>query len=160
MLFVNHARFLLVLGGALALLGCAQKAPESAGSDIEAVNTIAAGWEKAYNEKNADAVAALYSEDAQLLPPGAAVVNGHAAIKDFWANDIATGWGQITITSDAGGTAGEWAWRAGAFSVQVTPVVTGKYVEVWHKTADGWRLHRDIWNSDAAPTTAEAPPAQ
>ena len=33
--------------------------------------------------------------------------------------------------------------------------MSGKYLEVWHRTAEGWRLHRDISNSDAPP---EAPP--
>jgi len=26
----------------------------------------------------------------------------------------------------------------------------GKYIVVWKNTADGWRLHRDIFNSNMA----------
>ena len=30
------------------------------------------------------------------------------------------------------------------------PPMSGKYLEVWHRTAEGWRVHRDILNLDAA----------
>jgi ketosteroid isomerase-like protein len=29
--------------------------------------------------------------------------------------------------------------------------VSGKYIVVWKKDGDAWRLHRDIWNTDPAP---------
>jgi ketosteroid isomerase-like protein len=37
----------------------------------------------------------------------------------------------------------------------------GKYIVWWKRTADGWRMHRDIWNSDrpaagSAPTPVKA----
>jgi len=28
----------------------------------------------------------------------------------------------------------------------------GNYVQVWIKTADGWKVHRDIWNSSLPPS--------
>ena len=151
----------LVLIGAAALAGCAPKAPQhDAAADEAAIEVAGENWEKAYNNKDADAIAALYSEDGQLLPPGAAVVNGRAAIRDFWAADIAATNAPITLTPDAGGGGGDWAWRSGSFSVPApdgSTAATGKYIEVWRRSADGWRLHRDIWNVDAA---APAPAAE
>ena len=46
-------------------------------------------WVKAYNGGDAKAVAALYAEDALLLPPGAPGVRGRAAILEFFTKDIA-----------------------------------------------------------------------
>ena len=126
------------------------------GADVAALTSAAAGWEQAYNDKNADAVAAIYTEDAQLLPQGAPAVNGRAAIREHYANEIATAWAKISVVSDANGVAGDWAWRSGTWSVETAPPVSGKYLEVWHRTAEGWRLHRDIFNLDAA----EAPNPQ
>ena len=100
-----------------------------AAADEAAVAAVAANWEKAYNEKNADAVAAIYCEDAQLLPPGPPAVTGRAAIRDFWANDIATGNMTFAITAEASGVDGDWAWRSGpwkATAADGSPGGTGK----------------------------------
>ena len=156
----SRARFLLILAAALTVSACApQKALHDTAADVSALASTAAGWQKAYNEKNADGVAALYSEDAQLLPPGNPAVNGRAAIRDYWANDIAATGMPVTISSDASNVGGDWAWRSGTWSSQDPKggTVTGKYIEVWHRTPDGWQIHRDIWNADAGPDTGAAP---
>jgi ketosteroid isomerase-like protein len=156
MIRTNPTRLFLLLACALAFAGCAPKAPAAdSGADVAAVESAAAGWERAYNDKDADAVAAIYAQDAQLLPDGAPAVKGRAAIREHYANEIATAWAKISVISDANGAAGDWAWRSGRWSVETAPPVSGKYLQVWHRTAEGWRLHRDISNSDAPP---EAPP--
>jgi len=152
-------RFLLPLAAVLALIACKpQEAPDTA-ADKAALQTAAEGWEKAYNDKNADAVAAVYTDDGQLLPPGAAAVNGNSAIRDYWANDVSTQWAKLTIKADSSDLAGDWAWRAGTWSAETSPAVTGKYVEIWRRTPSGWKLHRDIWNVDAPAPPAEPPAA-
>ena len=146
--------FALLLG--LALAACQQGGHDPA-ADAASLDKAAAGWEAAYNEKNAESVAALYTEDGQLLPPGAGAVNGRAAIKDFWSNDIATQWAKISIRADSSAVAGDWAYRSGAWSTE-SPALTGKFLEVWKRAGDGWQLHKDIWNLDsmpAAPAAAE-----
>ena len=149
MIRTNLTRLFLLLACALAF-GCAPKAPVAdSDADVAAITSAGAAWEQAYNDKNADAVAAIYAEDAQFLPQGAPAVNGRAAIREHYANEIATAWAKISVESDANGLAGDWAWRSGTWSVETAPPVSGKYLEVWHRTAEGWRLYRDISNSDA-----------
>ena len=148
----NSTRFLLAMVCALAITACEQKSsapvPDTT-ADAAALDTAAGGWEKAYNDKNADQLAALYAEDAQLLPPGATEVSGRDAIRAYFANDIEKQWARITIKSDSSGVGGDWGWRSGSWSAETMPMVTGKYIEVWRRTADGWRLQKDIWNMDA-----------
>jgi len=48
---------------------------------IEKLNDV---WTAAFNKGDAAAVAALYTEDAYVLPPGAEMVKGRAAIEAFW----------------------------------------------------------------------------
>ena len=149
----NSSRlFFLALICSLAFTACEQKttAPSpDAAADVAALATAAEGWEKAYNDKNADALAALYAEDAQLLPPGATEVSGRDAIRAYFVNDIEKQWAKISIRSDSNGVGGDWGWRSGSWSAESMPMATGKYIEVWQRTADGWRLKKDIWNMDA-----------
>ena len=148
----NSTRFFLALVCASGLVACEQKssapAPDAA-ADAAALGLTAARWEKAYNDKNADAIAALYAEDAQLLPPGATEVTGRDAIRAYFVNDIEKHWAMIDIKSDSNGVGGDWGWRSGTWSAETMPMATGKYIGVWHRTADGWLLQKDIWNMDA-----------
>ncbi len=41
-------------------------------------------WAAAFNKGDASAVAAMYTEDAFVLPPGTEMVKGRAAIEAFW----------------------------------------------------------------------------
>ena len=147
--------FALLLG--FALVACQQGGHDPA-ADAASLDKAAAGWEAAYNDKNGEAVAALYTEDGQLLPPGAGPVSGRAAIKDFWSNDIATQWAKVSIRADSSAVAGDWAYRSGAWSTE-SPALSGKFIEVWKRAGDGWQLHKDIWNLDAMPAAAAAPEA-
>jgi len=64
-------------------------AASSANADEGAIRAQSTSWEKAYNGSDAKAVAALYAEDAVLLPPGASAVRGRSAILEYFAKDIA-----------------------------------------------------------------------
>ncbi len=142
----------------VVLVACKQGGHDPA-ADGASLDKAAAGWEAAYNEKNAESVAALYTEDGQLLPPGAGTVTGRPAIKDFWSKDIATQWAKISIRAESSTIAGDWAYRSGAWSTE-SAAQTGKYLEVWKRVGDSWQLHKDIWNSDAMPeASAAAEPA-
>ena len=107
---------LFAMIGAATIAACAPKTGQhDPAADEGALASTASNWEKAYNEKNADGVAAVYSEDAQLLPPGPAVVTGRAAIRDYWANDIVASNSTFAISADATGVGGDWAWRSGSW---------------------------------------------
>src|SRR5712691_7980672 len=68
--------------GLVALLGFANAAPPAAGADEAAIRAQSLSWAKAYNGGDAKGVAALYADDALLLPPGAPGVRGRASILD------------------------------------------------------------------------------
>jgi ketosteroid isomerase-like protein len=148
----NSTRLFLAVVCAIGLAACKPKTPAPApdvAADTAALATTAAGFEKAYNDKDADALAALYTEDAQLLPPGATEVSGRDAIRAYFVGDIEKHWAKISVNSDSSGVGGEWAWRSGTWSAESMPMATGKYIAVWRRTADGWRMQKDIWNMDA-----------
>jgi len=136
----------------------------------DAAATIRAGtaaWVKAYNAGNVDVVVAQYADDAVIMPPGAALASGKAAIKQYIAKDIA-GAQAAGVTFVLGSVnevkvSGDMAWHSGTFSVTNKAganVDTGKYLEAWRKSGGKWHIVRDIWNSDTPPPApAPAPTA-
>jgi ketosteroid isomerase-like protein len=103
----------------------------------------------AFNNQDAEAMAALYTLDAQLLPPNFDLVDGRSAIETFWGTLFNLGFdGVILETLEVTGT-GSLANEVGLFTLFLNGQVfdNGKYVVIWKKVAGKWYLHRDIWNS-------------
>jgi ketosteroid isomerase-like protein len=72
-------RYFAIVAGWL-LLG----ATPALAQDKAAIEKLNDAWMAAFNKGDAAAVAAMYTEDAYVLPPGAEMVKGHAAIEAFW----------------------------------------------------------------------------
>jgi uncharacterized protein (TIGR02246 family) len=116
---------------------------------IEKLNDV---WTAAFNKGDAAAVAALYSEDAYVLPPGSAMVKGRAAIEGFW-RQAAQQMGDAKLTTVDVLPLGRSAAREiGTVTLktksQPPQEVVGKYVVVWRKVGRDWKLATDIWNTD------------
>jgi uncharacterized protein (TIGR02246 family) len=103
----------------------------------------------AFLRGDASAVANRYTEDAQVIPPGAPVASGRTAIKEFWQTTIAAGFKDLTLETIAVESAGNLAYETGVVRlVSNTGTTTAaRYVVVWKRIDEKWLLHRDIWNS-------------
>ena len=138
-----------------------------AADDAARIKAGTESWVKSFNGGNASAVAALYAEDAVLMPPGAPPARGTAAIKEAIAKEIAGAKkGGVTFaigTNDEVNVIGDMAWHSGGYFVMDKankPVEAGKFLEAWEKKNGKWRIVRDIWNSNGASAAPEsAPPA-
>ncbi len=121
------------------------------------------GWAEAFNNGDAAALAALYTEDAILLPPGAPLIRGRAAIEAQLAKEAGGGF-QIEIVSLESPSQGDTGYNLGTFTVKDangTVVDTGKFIEIWKHVDGEWKLYADIYNSDVpppAPAAEETPP--
>jgi uncharacterized protein (TIGR02246 family) len=147
--------------GLLALAAC-QK-PADPASELDAVAAVNKSWGEQFTAGNADAIAALYTEDAIVLAPGAPAIEGRDAIRAFFEADIAASRsaGLTTTLADESriDMSGDVAWQTGTFTVadaNGTTVDTGKYLSVLCKKNGKWMLMRDTWNSDRPPTPAPA----
>lgn len=150
---------------ALALAACGEGPQQDAqqmemGMDLdraglrEAIEAINAQFTEAVNAGDAAAVAAFYTDDATLMPPEAEMVQGMAALREFWAAGFADGGFPLTLKTVSVDGAGEFAYEVGTWSIPAgegegaTPA-QGKYLVVWQHVADGsWKLHADIWNAN------------
>lgn len=114
-------------------------------------------FEAAYNGGDAAALAELYTEDAALLPPGAARVDGREEIAALWQGYMDAGVRDFDLETVEVEDHGESASEVGTFSLTVPDGEggraggQGKYIVLWRRGDDGvWRLHRDIWNDTPA----------
>jgi uncharacterized protein (TIGR02246 family) len=115
--------------------------------------TLTAGgnrWMEAFNGHDANAVAALYTQDAVLLPPNQPAVFGRDAIASTNAELFATGDFKIDIEPLETVIDGQLAYVAGRYRMWTddgTLVDHGKYVEIWRPVDGQWLISRDIYNS-------------
>src|SRR5438552_11953748 len=150
---MNNVKRIVFL--AAAMLGLAMSAPIAmAADDAARIRAGTEAWIKAYNAGNADAITPLYAENAVVMPPGARLARGRAAIKQFLVKDIAGAQsaGVVLVLGSENDVAvkGDIAWHAGTYSVKDKAGATvdaGGYMEVWRKAGGKWLIIRDIWNS-------------
>ncbi|HEX7077605.1 MAG TPA: DUF4440 domain-containing protein [Candidatus Eisenbacteria bacterium] len=145
---------------ALLIAGCAGRpaAPDPAAlrASVDAANKQ---FMDAFARKDAPAIGLLYAEDARAYPPGAPLVDGRPAIEKMWGSVVALPVSEVRIeTAEVNGGA-DWAWETGRYTIVGSDsqnVETGKYLVVWKHDEAGWKLYRDVWNSDA-PATSSSP---
>jgi uncharacterized protein (TIGR02246 family) len=128
--------------------------------DEAAVRAVDEAWGKAAAANDGKAIAALYADDATLLPPTEPVKKG-AEAKKYWTDFTDAYTGTIDLTTTAVEGRGDLAYNVGTYRSTVTPkkagakpfpTEEGKYVEVLKKQSDGsWKIVYDIWNTDAPP---------
>ena len=95
----------------------------------------------------------LYASDAQLFPPGGAMISGNTAIGPFWKSAFESGVKKATLETTQTENAGDQIIETGAYtlaSADGKPLDNGKYIVVWKKEGGTWKLYRDIWNSNMA----------
>ena len=95
-------------------------------------------------------MASLYTDDAIALPNGSAMVQGRAAIEAMWKGILAEHVGDPKLTTlDVKPLGPSAAREIGTFCLKTKgprpQEVSGKYVVVWEKVGNDWKLATDIW---------------
>jgi ketosteroid isomerase-like protein len=104
-------------------------------------------------EKKDPAIVNLYTDDACLLLPNEPAKCGKAALtkdfKDTFADGAVSGVKFLTQNIYGDGEAyvtEDGTWQV--FDAKGKLIDNGKYLKLWKKTVDGWKIFRDIFNSD------------
>jgi uncharacterized protein (TIGR02246 family) len=120
--------------------------------DVAWLEKLHEDFVEALRSNDFDALAAFYTDDAVLLPPGHALVAGREAVIAYWkeaeriqdlvfetTNVIKTGGdkvvreaGNLLVTSRGRG--------------RETRNTASKYVSVWLQLDGGWKLDSTVWN--------------
>jgi uncharacterized protein (TIGR02246 family) len=142
----------LVFGAVATGVSAADAAPTA---DVAALQSVEQSWFEAYEAGDADAVTALYADDATLMPPGSPGAVHKDAIRNFFISGIAeskrAGYVMSMVGTPAGGVAGDWGWLSGAYTVTDKTghaVSSGKFLSIYRKVDGKWLFLRDTWNSD------------
>jgi len=110
------------------------------GPDEAAIRGVHDHFTAALLRQDFDAIAALYADDAVLLPPNEPAVHGRAAIR-VWTAAVPRVTRAVLNVDDLDGR-GDLAYMRGTFSMTLEPdgapafSVTGKYVEILKKQPD------------------------
>lgn len=120
-------------------------------NDIQ--NTIAAANDKFmanFKSRDAASMAALYTEDGQVLPPNSDFVTGHEAIQAFWQALMDMGIREAKLEIVEVESHGDTAIEVSKFTLlgESEQVLNqGKYMVVWKQDQGQWKMHRDIFNT-------------
>ena len=100
-------------------------------------------------------IAALYTEDAKLLPPNSEMIQGREGIKAFWGGGLQMGIKDAILTTIEVLGTGDIVCEIGKYDLTIKPggheaiKDNGKYLVLWKKSMGGtWKLHVDIWNTN------------
>ena len=140
-------------------------APDTHDADVKAISDGEFQWNQDWAAKDADKIAAHYSDDAVLMAPGMEPTNGkdaiHGALKQMVAdNALALSFKASKVDVAKSGDLG---YTQGSYKMTMTDPTThkpvedhGTYVTTYRKQADGsWKAVADIATSSVPPT---APP--
>jgi uncharacterized protein (TIGR02246 family) len=106
-------------------------------------------YSKAYRENNPDAMAALYAEEAMLLPPGYELVKGRDSVRAFWSRGMEPGFEMVTVAIEVSGETGYVVGRYYVPPDDESDAETGKYMIALRRERNGvWQITADIWNAD------------
>lgn len=148
---------------AASLSGCWGCAPAAKQEGITEVRSEIEGANKqfmdAFARRDAAAMGLLYAEDGQVLPPGAPPLDGREAIVTMWQSVLALPIASVQLQTIDVGAGEDSAWETGRYTMTANdgkPYETGKYVVIWKHGEAGWKIYRDIWNSNT-PATSPAP---
>jgi uncharacterized protein (TIGR02246 family) len=145
------SRPLMVLVAILAVGGCTRPpgSPDAANGRRELAEFVKV-YEEASNQGDAHELAALYGEDALLLPPDGGIVAGRASIAGFWQDGLERGLTLDTVRVVAHERDGFVVGTYHVAPTDETDADSGKYVMCFARGDDGWKLVADIWNATSS----------
>ena len=109
-----------------------------------------------FGKRNFDALDHIYTATATILPPGAPMISGRQAIKEFWSNLVQSANAKSAVLSSVDVTpTGDGVVEIGRTTLTVQPEGNAeaqmevKYVVFWREEDSRWKWHIDIWNQNS-----------
>lgn len=148
---------------ALVLTACQPRAPlVDLAAEEQAIKRASLAFSSAERSGRPDSALAFIWEDAVLQPPGQAQIQGHDAIRAFFAPttlqtppaDSAPPRPDFPVHVSAGGDlAVEWGPSTIMVKAADGPatIVRFKFVTVWERRGGVWKVRLNSWNADPSP---------
>ena len=139
------------LVGMLVLIGIGISSSAARADAVrDAIDAGNRAFVAAFLRGDAKAVSQLYSEDAQVIAPGAPVASGRDAIGAFWKKTIDSGVKDVRLDTLEVASSGDLASETGSVRLVAKDGTQSqaRYVVVWKRVGGRWLLYRDIWNAE------------
>jgi uncharacterized protein (TIGR02246 family) len=139
----------MVMTGLTGILtACSQGLATRQPSARQAIQAAVGRYVAASNRGDVETLTSLYAEDAVLLPPDHAPIEGRKAIEEFWRQGTDQGLRVTTLRLEVAGDIGYLIGRYNLPATAKEEADSGKYVMCLKRQRDGaWKLTADIWNS-------------
>ena len=103
--------------------------------------------------KDSASSARMHTGDALLLPPGGVLVEGRDAVEEFMAVPSTATISDTDIRTLRLDVDGDHAYHVGTYAYTLTDSGVeqrkhGRFVMIWRRTGDGWKVAIDIWDSE------------
>jgi uncharacterized protein (TIGR02246 family) len=146
----------ICLTGCTAQQGQHTKEELDVTSEIAKIKSLSASRAKAFNEGNADVIAAAFTETGLLMAPGSKSRTGREAVRDYYQGIfdqyktfLESGYEEVKVSGDIGYGVGFAKVKLVAHSGGDTLLSTAKYINILQRQNDGsWLTTHDIWNDD------------
>lgn len=104
-------------------------------------------YQSATNAEDPERLAALYDDDALLLPPDGGIVRGRAEIASFWRDGLERGLSMDTVKVVTGDSLGYVVGRYFLAGTESAPPDSGKFLLALAWVDGDWKVSADIWNA-------------
>ncbi|MFO1426522.1 MAG: nuclear transport factor 2 family protein [Steroidobacteraceae bacterium] len=115
---------------------------------------VTTALETAFNRDDAAACAAVFAADGQVLPEAGPAIVGQEALQQYFVGEVSREISYDLHTSMQV-VRGDLAVEQGTYVMRNvrlgTDVEAGKYLTVWRRIGDTWKISRLIYNNDHAP---------
>jgi uncharacterized protein (TIGR02246 family) len=121
-----------------------------------ALDQLAKEFTAAFNAKDAAKVASFYADDAVLMSPDEPMVKGRSAIEVHYQEEFRVAFSNVQIKPMESVVSGTRAFEAGTSSATrpgdaSSRTEDGKYVVLYKRIGNGWKIAYDIYNDDQPP---------
>jgi len=152
-------KFVVLAGLALALPACANRAGSSASADSAAVMSAVDQYRRAWMRGDSAAALSFVSDDIRIFIPGIADVNGKAAARQLFVDEMATYQiPSLTLTPQDVIASGNHVITVGIWEETLIPRkegapihAKGRFMTIWRNEGREWRIVRYMLNDLEAP---------
>jgi ketosteroid isomerase-like protein len=131
----------------ILVVSCTE-APRDVKMEIEKINET---FMSAISSQDVEAIVALHTSDAVVLPQNHHEVKGTEAIRQMWQGAFKHGMGSLKFVTSEAIANGNTAYESGNYEYFEKGIEKamdhGKYMVVWKKEGSDWKISHDIWNS-------------
>jgi ketosteroid isomerase-like protein len=135
---------------ALAFLTAFVVVGSAAAQDLATIQGHNERFAAALNSGDMETIGQSYAEDARIFPPGADMIQGREAVRNYWKAAAETITNAKLTAIDVKPLSESYAREIGSFSLNTKgnspQEITGKYIVIWQKIGDDWKMSEDIWN--------------